>query len=541
MKMNNKYSRLAGVGAMALGLTLPFATNADDGVIDEFEIIGGTFFMGTVTAENIDLVKGDSTGVLIEGQFQGDPSIPGDSSSCTSEKASALFDQFLFFGQPVCTYTAQTGVDGVTHNLPNVDLVAGTADLGAFYAFWNGTEFNQGSTTASVIDNFDGTYKFFWSSLIVGGAFNGKTGDWTMVVECTTCPPSAAGVSVGLQATQGGLITRTIAQDGGSVTLGTDLTDTTGYTFNWSNTDDALDGGAVISTSTLTIADPSSIPVGTYLVVVGVGNGNTTPVEKSSSNLLINVVATGVPADISDSDNDGIANAADSITDVTQLQTQDGNNSSLIMSTDVGSLGIGDAAFCAGRTSSQVSLSDIKNYIGSGCTATANATDVLGEVETGIAGYRNFFVRGISQGGTAQLVIPLTAALAKNPGYRLYSFVDGWKPFNTQVDSIASAKAVGGACPDVASTAWGDGLTEGDDCVRLSITDGGANDADGQPNGIVVSTGTTIGYAGINADLVQGCSMSDSPKSLKDHAEWLIVLLSVTWIGIYARRKGDQL
>jgi len=540
MKLNKKLKTSIKNVSVLLSVLLSTTAIADDGQVDEFEIISGTFFMGTVTAENIDLVKGDSTGVLIENQFQGTPSIPDDSTSCTNDRASALFDQFLFFGQPVCTYTAQTGVDGVTHNLPNVDLVAGTADMGAFYAFWNGTEFNQGSTAATVIDNFDGTYKFFWSSLIVGGAFNGKTGDWTMVVECTTCPPSAAGVSVGLLATQGGLTTNTITQDGGSVVLSTDLSDTTNYTFNWSNTDDAIDGGALTTISTLTIADPSTIPVGTYRVEIGVGNGNTTPIEKSSSSMLVNVIATGVIADIADNDNDGISNANDGITDVTLLQTQDGNSSSLIMSTDVGRLTIGDTAICAGHTSSLVTLNDIKNYVGKGCISTTNSTDVLGEVDTGIAGYRDFVVRGMTQGGTAQLVIPLTAALAKNPGYRLYSFVDSWKPFNTQTDSVASAKATAGICPAVAATVWVDGLTEGDDCVRLSITDGGANDADGQPNGIVVSTGTTIGYSGINADLVQGCSMTGTPKSLKDHAEWLLVLLSVAWFGIYAKRKGEQ-
>ena len=537
MKLNKKLkTSIKNVSAL-LSVLLSTTAIADDGQIDEFEIIGGTFFIGTVTAENIDLVKGDSTGVLIEGQFQGTPSTPGNSASCSTDRASALFDQFLFFGQPVCTYTAQTGVDGVTHNLPDIDLVAGTADMGAFYAFWNGTEFNQGSTTATVIDNFDGTYKFFWSSLIVGGAFNGKTGDWAMVVNCTTCPPSAAGVSVGLLATQGGFTTNTITQDGGAVVLSTDLTDTTGYTFNWSNTDDALDGGAVTATSTLTIADPSTIPVGTYRVETGVGNGNTTPIQKSSSSLLVKVIATGVIADIADNDNDGIANASDSITDVTQLQTQDGNETSLIMSTDAGRLTIGDTAICAGHTSSLVTLNDIKNYAGKGCVSAVKSIDVLGEVDTGIAGYRDFVVRGLAQGGAVQLVIPLSATLAKNPGYRLYSSVDGWKPFSTQTDSIASAQATSGVCPAVGSTEWSNGLTEGDDCVRLSIADGGANDADGQPNGIVVSTGTTVGYAGINADLVQGCSMTGARSGLKNHIDWLITLLFIAGLGYAAKRK----
>ena len=43
--------------------------------------------------------------------------------------------------------------------------------------------------------------------------------------------------------------------------------------------------------------------------------------------------------------------------------------------------------------------------------------------------------------------------------------------------------------PDDPTNGWMQGLTQGDRCVLLQISDGGPNDADGLPNGIVVDPG----------------------------------------------------
>jgi len=505
---------------------------------DDFQILSGTFFMATVSDSISVLEPGNNTGTLSEGTFQGiTPTGPYPNSPVNRNVDSnqALFAPFPFFGQPVGTYTAATGVDGVTHAAPDIDLVTGVADMGSFYAYWNGTEFNQGNENATVIDNFDGTFKIFWSSLIVGGPFNGKTGDWVMVVECLTCPASTAGTSIGLSAAQGGVVTHTVTQDAGNFTVSPDLADTTGYTFNWSPTDDAVDGGAIISTDTLTI-DPSMIPVGTYLIKVNISNNNTDPVEKSASTLLLTVVATGVLADIGDDDNDGVPNSSDTIADVTMLQTQDGNNTDYIMASDVGNLTLGNVAICAGHASASVTASDIKNNAGTGCIAVSNATDTLGEVQTGIGGYLDFAARNLVQGTQVQVVIPLSEPLSTNAGYRSYSFVDGWKPFaSSATDTVYSTAGSPGSCPPASDNAWTAGLTKGDNCIRVTITDGGPNDSDSQPNGIVTSTGTTIGYAGINSDLVKGCSISGKPQSLHEHVEWLILIAFVSWLG-YRRR-----
>ena len=513
-----------------LGLSTAKAEN-------EFRIISGTFFMGTVTDSIIFLSPGNNPGVLIEDTYQG---------VSLSDTNQVLFAPFTFFGQPVGTYTAATGVDAVTHAAPTVNLATGQADLGAFYAYWNGTEFNQGNLQTTVIDNFDGTYFFFWSSLIAGGPFDGKTGDWTMLAECTTCPPSAAGITLGLTTTQAGQVTNTVTQDLGDFVVSIDLEDTAGYTFNWSPTDDTLlDPDRVETDPTLTI-DPSTVPVGTYQVKVNVSNGNTDPAEKSSSTFLLHIVETGDLAEIGDADNDGIQNSADTIDNLitpTLLQAQAGNNDTYIIEAGQGRITLGDTAICIAATSTAVTSNDIKNNGGDACAAVSNATDTLGAVETGVGGYNTIAVRDLNKGGTVRIAIPLSEPLKKNAGYRWYSQINAWKPFATGiVNKVFSAKGEPGVCPDVQDGGlWTEGLAQGDNCIRLTITDGGVNDTDGKANGIVTTTGTTIGYAGIDSNLLsEGCSISGNPKGLHEHIEWILLTGFLAWLG-YRRRSHVKL
>ncbi|HEY9050742.1 MAG TPA: hypothetical protein VIQ03_04315, partial [Gammaproteobacteria bacterium] len=279
---------------------------------DDYPVVSGTFFMATVTSAPINLSPGSNTGVLTEGIFQGTPNTFNNHE---------LFEPFDFFGFPVGSYTAENGVDtdgipyvdalgNVTpdvstnpHPAPSVDLISGTADMSSFYAYWSGTEFNQGSSSAPVIDNFDGTYTISWQSLIVGGPFNGKTGSWVMTVTCPACPPSESGPAANLSATQNSIITRTVTTGDGLVTVSTDLSSTTGYSFNWGDTNDALDAGNIDTTPTFTF-DPSSVAVGSYNVTLKISNNNTIPIQKSITTFIIQVVASGTLADIGDSDND---------------------------------------------------------------------------------------------------------------------------------------------------------------------------------------------------------------------------------------------
>ena len=55
---------------------------------------------------------------------------------------------------------------------------------------------------------------------------------------------------------------------------------------------------------------------------------------------------------------------------------------------------------------------------------------------------------------------------------------------------IQSALSADGLC-DETNTVYSLGLTEGDDCLKLTLVDGGVYDADQIANGVIVDTGVT--------------------------------------------------
>lgn len=115
--------------------------------------------------------------VLEPGTYQGDP-------------LNVVYDhivswQFGFFG-PVYNYTAATNVGDPTDNggpVPTgfVDTLSNTIhmDMSSWFAWWNGTHFNQGS--AGAVGSFDpvsGYFTLSWQKTITAGPFQGQTGMW---------------------------------------------------------------------------------------------------------------------------------------------------------------------------------------------------------------------------------------------------------------------------------------------------------------------------------------------------------------------------
>jgi hypothetical protein len=159
-------SSCAGLSGAAVAVVLAVSTQASHAVT--FEVIGGTFFMPLVTP-SVTAIGPGNPGLLVEGTYQG---------------SGEILASFTFFGAPFFTYTAPTGVDNppVPHPAPSINPVTLTADMSAFYGFWGGTELNQGSSVASVTPNADATITLDWSSLVVGGPFNGLTMEWSLTL-----------------------------------------------------------------------------------------------------------------------------------------------------------------------------------------------------------------------------------------------------------------------------------------------------------------------------------------------------------------------
>ncbi|ASK33362.1 hypothetical protein CEK62_02660 [Alcanivorax sp. N3-2A] len=105
----------------------------------------------------------------------------------------------------------------------------------------------------------------------------------------------------------------------------------------------------------------------------------------------------------------------------------------------------------------------------------------------------DFKIQALNQPGeTVPVAIPLVGDTVIPAGAVWRKYLNGgWHTFlEDEFNQLHSAPKNGlGLCPAVSADSWTPGLTEGDACVRLSIEDGGANDADGHADGTVRDPG----------------------------------------------------
>ncbi|HAK52582.1 MAG TPA: hypothetical protein DCM54_11880 [Gammaproteobacteria bacterium] len=93
-------------------------------------------------------------------------------------------------------------------------------------------------------------------------------------------------------------------------------------------------------------------------------------------------------------------------------------------------------------------------------------------------------------GRAVSVAIPQPDVIPENAVYRKYSRMVGWQDFAEDgTNTVASALAESGVCPQVGDAVYSGGLNAGDDCVQLTIVDGGLNDADGAANGSISDPG----------------------------------------------------
>jgi len=174
--------------------------------IRSLEITGGNFFMAGAGGE---IIPGAFSYITLGG-YDGDPTTVLDSEF--PAYSIATFD-FGFFG-PVAIYTSES--DGLNSGFapPSGDITDNllTLDLSAWTAYWNGTSFNQGSSsdmlTGSVCDStgnntcstpivttYDANTGFFtatWDAVVIGGPFNAQLGSWQITGIATVPLPAAA-------------------------------------------------------------------------------------------------------------------------------------------------------------------------------------------------------------------------------------------------------------------------------------------------------------------------------------------------------------
>ncbi|MHB1351797.1 MAG: PEP-CTERM sorting domain-containing protein [Thiobacillus sp.] len=134
------------------------------------------------------------TGAFDLGGSPGTPgswSFSGAGQNLIDDINVAYGSSFTFFGNPVNVFSGDgtyapyggTAVQGGNPISAMLDADTGTitVDLSSWTAYWNGTNFNQGSATATgTWDSATGAFDVAWSSTVVGGPFNGQTGNWSL-------------------------------------------------------------------------------------------------------------------------------------------------------------------------------------------------------------------------------------------------------------------------------------------------------------------------------------------------------------------------
>jgi hypothetical protein len=185
-----------------------------------------------------------------------------------------------------------------------------------------------------------------------------------------------------------------------------------------------------------------------------------------------------------DSDNDGIVDYMDNIGE-SNLAPADENSDAVLQSPVGTQLVLGEMAFASAKNSVLVSKAKVIEIITERQLQAAEGVDDKNYDYP--VGLYDFTISGAIPGRSYYLVIPLPMLIEEGQIFRKYmGSTMGWQNFveNAQ-NTLFSAKAVDGACPEPASRIYDYGLQPGNNCMQIYIEDGGPNDADGKADGIV--------------------------------------------------------
>lgn len=329
---------------------------------------------------------------------------------------------------------------------------------------------------------FEGEETFTLTMTDIVNAVPGAQTAHTITITQANVKPVAT-----ITAEQQGVPVSTAARDGGPLTIRATVNDPNNgdsHHYDWTASDSGAFDPADAADSAYTL-DPGTLAPGFYRVAVDIVDDGV-PVAGSRASSLIRIVETSPALDAGmDSDGDGVDDATEGAGDSDGDRVPD----YLDAYTDGRALEIGDGAgVLEGQAGHRLKL---------GGTAFQNG-DVAGIDEAFVAedvgnGYPNrvldFEVHGIAPGGTALVVMPLAHPLPDTAVYRKYA--NGtWRNFvNDSGNGVSSAPGSNGACPAPGDAGYVAGLVAGNTCVQLELTDGGANDADGAANGVIVDPG----------------------------------------------------
>ena len=411
-----------------------------------------------------------------------------------AEGSTIQFDATLngtAFQYPV---TFDYSVSGTASNADH-DLVSGTATINS------GTRHTFNVTIASdAVAESDETL-----IVTLSNPANAVLG--AMTVQTITIASGNVTPTVSLATTQGANSGALLTQSGGNVIVTANVTDPNQadtFTYNWtpSNNLVAVPGTGGSSDTTFEF-DPSSLEPGSYSLGVTVTDSAQ---ASASDTAILNVVIAAPSLTTADSDGDGVTDDvegyqdsdADGIPDYLDEHDQDGigyliadQTGSIPTSSDLETeqsydVRKGVVAQSVSASGVLVSEADILTYLSDNGSSSSISDDIF----INVGGIFDFEIHGVALGGTAPIVLPLSSGILANAEYRKFDTDTGWSAFVVDGNNqIASARSDNGLCPGPNSTDYRAGLNLFDDCVRLTLQDGGPNDADDTVNGVIRDPG----------------------------------------------------
>ena len=139
---------------------------------------------------------------------------------------------------------------------------------------------------------------------------------------------------------------------------------------------------------------------------------------------------------------------------------------------------------------------------------------------------------------TVQVTLPLSAEIPGNAVFRKYNGT-AWVDFDTSTGDLVES-APGALADCTTPGAYTSGLTAGNFCVRLTITENSPNDLDGTPsNGVIIDPSgvaevsiATVIRSGQSIGDADGCSMSNKSINPRERADWWIVAAFLMLLGV---------
>lgn len=368
-------------------------------------------------------------------------------------------------------------------------LVSGTASNPEDHNATAGTIIIPSGTsgTITIVIEEDGVFEDEESIVLTMGnpvnAITGAQNSHTIrIIDLNIAP------TVNINIEQGEKSVTTIMADQGIVTISATVNDVNIndiHSFDWSLSDGMVKNPLDASDNSYQF-EPATIPEGFYSLVLTVTD-NGTPIGITTIKDVISIQKTAPQLTANnDSDGDGIDDLTEGTSDIDRdripdFLDKDNNrpnslalNDSFFIETNSGLLiRLGETAFTHGFITPQI----IEENTGKE------------DIDFGFPnGLFDFDITAINIGDSAQVVLPLIHPITDTSTYR--KFINNeWQDFVIDENNQLASAASTGGCPEPASSKYNEGLNAGDDCVRLTITDGGLNDADNTVNGIISDPG----------------------------------------------------